>query len=321
MQPLRMLRMLSMAAAIALVASTAARAGDNMDDDDGMVPGDDICAGLSEGAQGLCNAYCNAQDCPSHPSKNSCVMLRRNFERQTGTSIFPCDGIVIPTATFSPTRTATALPPTLTPTNTPAATGTATATRTGATPSATAEATQTATVGLTATSTSAPTETATGAATATATKTGVPEATATDTSVPEATATGTATPTGIPTGTAAGALSCADVDPDAKFTCETFCETEHCPTSPHPFCEELRGIFASWTGSSVFPCEAAGAAGACMGDCGGDGAVDISDLTQCLLIVLGERDASQCAGARHDGGAMSIGDMVVAVRHALEGCD
>src|SRR5262245_66317576 len=58
------------------------------DDDDGGMP-PNVCDGLEEGAFGLCNAFCNAQDCPAHPEKNSCQVLRRNFERQIGMSTFP----------------------------------------------------------------------------------------------------------------------------------------------------------------------------------------------------------------------------------------
>src|SRR5689334_8679090 len=38
---------------------------DNVGDDDAGAPG--TCAGLSGAAAGLCNAFCNAQNCPSHP--------------------------------------------------------------------------------------------------------------------------------------------------------------------------------------------------------------------------------------------------------------
>jgi hypothetical protein len=56
---------------------------------------------LSGAAFGLCNAFCNAQDCPEHPEKDSCEELRRNFERQTGSSTFPCETTTPATPTVS----------------------------------------------------------------------------------------------------------------------------------------------------------------------------------------------------------------------------
>ena len=46
---------------------------------DGVTPAvEDICSGLQGAAYGLCNAYCEAQDCDAHPKK-SCEHLRTNF--------------------------------------------------------------------------------------------------------------------------------------------------------------------------------------------------------------------------------------------------
>src|ERR1051325_3562678 len=74
----------------------------------------DSCAGLSGGARGLCNAYCNAQRCNEHPGDNSCEQLRRNFEKHTGRSVLPCDGVAatptvtaVVTGTPTPVETAT----------------------------------------------------------------------------------------------------------------------------------------------------------------------------------------------------------------------
>jgi hypothetical protein len=60
---------------------------------DGQTPSEEeVCDGLSGPAFGLCNAYCEAQDCDAlDPERNSCERLRRNFEKHTGTPIFPCD--------------------------------------------------------------------------------------------------------------------------------------------------------------------------------------------------------------------------------------
>jgi len=58
---------------------------------DGVPPSQEtVCSGLTGAAFGLCNAYCEAQDCDVHP-RPSCDNLRRNFARVTGSEVFPCD--------------------------------------------------------------------------------------------------------------------------------------------------------------------------------------------------------------------------------------
>src|SRR4051794_21626353 len=57
-----------------------------------------VCDGLQDAAFGLCNAFCEAQDCDVSP-KHSCDELRRNWQRQTGLSTFPCENGVTPSAT------------------------------------------------------------------------------------------------------------------------------------------------------------------------------------------------------------------------------
>ena len=123
----------------------------------------------------------------------------------------------------------------------------------------------------------------------------------------------------MPTGTTALSV-CGGLAGDANDLCEEFCNARDCPSDPDLACDVLRLTFAHETGTSVFPCEA-GAGNECMGDCSGDGEVDISDLTQCVLIVLGDRDPSLCVGVRHEGQPLSIADVVLAVIHALDGCD
>jgi hypothetical protein len=49
-----------------------------------------VCSDLSGAAFGLCNAYCNAQGCSLDPSQ-SCLQLRKDFQKNTGSSVFPCD--------------------------------------------------------------------------------------------------------------------------------------------------------------------------------------------------------------------------------------
>lgn len=58
---------------------------------DGMPPSQEtVCSSLTGAAFGLCNAYCEAQDCDVHP-RPSCPVLRRNFAKITGSAVFPCD--------------------------------------------------------------------------------------------------------------------------------------------------------------------------------------------------------------------------------------
>lgn len=171
----------------------------------------EFCEGLTGVQFGLCNAYCNAQNCPQNPQP-SCEVLRRNWERQTGSSMFPCDGV-----TQTPTQGVDTATPTVTFTPTGIPTGTATATAVGTftpvatgTPLLTATPIVTATVPATATIPATATAIPTG--TAQATPTGIPTgtvaATATPTGVPTGTAAMTVTPTGVPTGTTNAAIAC-----------------------------------------------------------------------------------------------------------------
>ncbi len=98
---------------------------------DGVPPSvEQVCSGLHGAAFGLCNAYCEAQDCDVHP-RPSCEVLRKNFEKQTGQTRFPCDATPTPTLTNTPTITPTnTAPPTNTPTSTPTPTNTAPPTNT-----------------------------------------------------------------------------------------------------------------------------------------------------------------------------------------------
>jgi hypothetical protein len=58
---------------------------------DGVPPSQEtVCSGLQGAAFGLCNAYCEAQDCDVHP-RPSCAHLLANFRRITGMPSFPCD--------------------------------------------------------------------------------------------------------------------------------------------------------------------------------------------------------------------------------------
>jgi hypothetical protein len=48
------------------------------------------CDGLTGAAFGICNAYCEAQDCDVH-DRPSCKRLRARFLKVTGEDRFPCD--------------------------------------------------------------------------------------------------------------------------------------------------------------------------------------------------------------------------------------
>jgi hypothetical protein len=62
---------------------------------DGETPSvENICddAGLTGEAWDICNAYCEAQDCDINTEgKKSCAILKRNFEKVTGSNILPCE--------------------------------------------------------------------------------------------------------------------------------------------------------------------------------------------------------------------------------------
>lgn len=61
--------------------------------------------------------------------------------------------------------------------------------------------------------------------------------------------------------------------------------------------------------------------GQCAGDCDADGAVSIDDLVTAVRVALGAADASSCRAASIDGDAMvSIAELIRAVRAALAGC-
>ena len=58
---------------------------------DGLTPAEEtVCDGLTGKAFGICNAYCEAKDCAFEDSR-SCDVLRAQFERATGSPLFPCE--------------------------------------------------------------------------------------------------------------------------------------------------------------------------------------------------------------------------------------
>lgn len=59
----------------------------------------------------------------------------------------------------------------------------------------------------------------------------------------------------------------------------------------------------------------------CAGDCSMDGTVTIEDLVRTLAVVLGTVSLSDCPAADGDhNGRLDIGDLILAVTRALEGC-
>jgi hypothetical protein len=79
------------ACVLALVAALAGTALTKTPDKQ-PPPTETACLGLFGAARGLCNAYCQAQDCDVH-DRPSCATLRKNFQKQTGSSKFPCDRV------------------------------------------------------------------------------------------------------------------------------------------------------------------------------------------------------------------------------------
>jgi hypothetical protein len=78
---------------IAVLIFTLAPVGARAKTPDGAPPSvETVCSGLHGAAFGLCNAYCEAQDCDVH-LRPSCAHLLANFHRITGMSSFPCDRI------------------------------------------------------------------------------------------------------------------------------------------------------------------------------------------------------------------------------------
>lgn len=63
------------------------------------------------------------------------------------------------------------------------------------------------------------------------------------------------------------------------------------------------------------------AASACAGDCDGDGATTITELTLGVSVVIGARPSSACTALDADGdGRPTVADLVSAVAAALSGC-
>jgi len=122
--------------------------------------------------------------------------------------------------------------------------------------------------------------------TATATETGTETETPTETSTPTETETPTDTPTPSDTAT-------ATVTPPPSAT-RTATATPSASATVRP---------------------------ACVGDCNGEGAVDVAELVRAVNVALGSLPVAQCAAAdANRDGRVTIDELVSAVRAALEGC-
>ncbi len=63
-----------------------------------------------------------------------------------------------------------------------------------------------------------------------------------------------------------------------------------------------------------------GPATACVGDCDENGTVDVADIVTGIGMVLGTASANACPSLYNFGGRVDVADLLVAVRHAAEGC-
>src|SRR5262245_31289534 len=55
--------------------------------------GQDPCSAVAQSARGVCRAYCRALDCPDGPRGVACEALRKEWQKRTGSSLFPCDRV------------------------------------------------------------------------------------------------------------------------------------------------------------------------------------------------------------------------------------
>jgi hypothetical protein len=84
-------------AALVFAPGTSLAFGDGTPD--GSPPAEEpVCdeAGLMGSALGLCVAFCEANDCDTHPKAPACEKLRGNYARITGELAFPCELVELP---------------------------------------------------------------------------------------------------------------------------------------------------------------------------------------------------------------------------------
>ncbi len=124
---------------------------------------------------------------------------------------------------------------------------------------------------------------------------------------PTATATASRTRTATPTATLTPANTVRSTATATRTRTETRTPTATA-TGPTP-----DGPTATATATATLA--------ACAGDCSGDGAVSIDELTRVIAIVLGSAPLDDCPPADALGdGVLSVLDVIAAVRHSLSGC-
>ncbi len=76
-------------------------------------------------------------------------------------------------------------------------------------------------------------------------------------------------------------------------------------------------VLALWASAAVPPADGQD----CGGDCNGDGAVSIGDLIVAVRVLLGEAPIAECRAADVNGnGVVAINELIIAVRNGLRGC-
>jgi len=91
------LAVLGLAALLSAHPATILAYGDGTPDE--QPPAEELpcdTAGLRGAAFGLCIAYCEANDCASDSDTTACNVLRHNYARLTGESLFPCERVATP---------------------------------------------------------------------------------------------------------------------------------------------------------------------------------------------------------------------------------
>ncbi|MGH7786881.1 MAG: hypothetical protein ACRERC_08445 [Candidatus Binatia bacterium] len=133
---------------------------------------------------------------------------------------------------------------------------------------------------------------------------------ATPTATPTATRTpprSTATATRTPTRTATPTQPTVRFTPTSTRTRTSTRTTTPTPTGPTPL------VTVTATASRT--------PGGCAGDCDGNGAVGVNELTRSLNIVLNGLPLTECDAADADGnGQIGITDLLAAVSSSLDGC-
>lgn len=93
------MRLLHFTIAVALAMVLSGPVHGNSQTLDGLTPAvETVCDGYTGDAFGVCNAYCEAQDCNLQPDKQSCKVLLARFQKITSEKTPPChvcgDGLV-----------------------------------------------------------------------------------------------------------------------------------------------------------------------------------------------------------------------------------